>query len=40
MGHNPAAVYAIADRLSQPEGAWKPFERKGWRAFVFPDPHR
>ena len=40
MGHHPAAIYAIADRLSQPEGAWKPFERKGWRAFVFPDPHR
>jgi pimeloyl-ACP methyl ester carboxylesterase len=40
MGHHPAAIYAIADRLSQREGAWKPFERKGWRALVFPDPHR
>jgi pimeloyl-ACP methyl ester carboxylesterase len=40
MGHHPAAIYAIADRLSQREGAWKPFERKGWRSFVYPDPNR
>ncbi len=25
MGHNPAAAYVVADRLAQPEGAWKPF---------------
>lgn len=26
---NPAVFYIVADRLSQPEGEWKPFERKG-----------
>jgi pimeloyl-ACP methyl ester carboxylesterase len=40
MGHNPAAVYAVADRLAQPEGAWKPFNRNGWRSLVYPDPLR
>jgi pimeloyl-ACP methyl ester carboxylesterase len=38
LGHNPAAVYAIADRLVQREGEWKPFGRSGWRAFVYPEP--
>jgi pimeloyl-ACP methyl ester carboxylesterase len=40
MGHHPAAVYAVADRLAQPEGKWKPFDRSGWRSIVFPDPNR
>ncbi len=40
LGHHPAAVYAIADRLAQPEGQWKKFERNGWRSLVFPDPKR
>jgi hypothetical protein len=40
MGHHPAVVYAVADRLAQPEGAWKPFDRSGWRGFVYPDPNR
>ena len=40
MAVNPAAVFAIADRLSQPEGAWMPFDRSGWRSFIFPDPAR
>lgn len=40
MGHHPAVVYAVADRLAQPEGAWKPFDRGGWRALVYPDPDR
>ncbi len=40
MGHHPAAVYAVADRLAQPEGRWKPFDRSGWRAVVYPDPYR
>jgi len=25
LGHNPAALWVIADRLSQPEGSWRPF---------------
>lgn len=40
MAHHPAVVYAVAERLAQPEGAWKPFERNGWRSLVFPDPNR
>lgn len=40
LGHHPAAVYAIADRLAQPEGAWKPFARGGLRSLFFPDPSR
>jgi pimeloyl-ACP methyl ester carboxylesterase len=40
MGHHPAAVYAVADRLAQKEGRWAPFDRSGWRSLVYPDPHR
>ena len=40
MGHHPAAVYAVADRLAQKEGQWRPFDRSGWRSVVYPDPHR
>jgi len=41
LGHHPAAVYAIADRLAQPESAWKKFDRcSGWRPAVFPDWQR
>ena len=36
LGHHPAAVFAIADRLSQKEGSWKPFDRSGFRAIAFP----
>ena len=36
LGVNPAAVYAIADRLAQPEDEWQPFEPKGLAALVFP----
>ena len=38
MAVHPAVLYAIAERLAQPEGQWKPFERRGWRATVFPPP--
>jgi pimeloyl-ACP methyl ester carboxylesterase len=40
LGHHPAVVYAIADRLAQPEAAWKKFDRGGWRHVVFPDWRR
>ncbi|MEM7289237.1 MAG: alpha/beta hydrolase [Pseudomonadota bacterium] len=36
LGHHPAAVFAIADRLAQKEGKWKPFDRSGFRAIAFP----
>lgn len=40
MGANASVLYALADRLSQPEGAWKPFDRSGLGALVYPDPRR
>ncbi len=36
MGVNGAIYYAIADRLAQAEGEWRPFDRSGWRALVYP----
>ncbi len=36
LGVNPAAIYAIADRLAQPEGKWKRFAPKGLAALMFP----
>jgi pimeloyl-ACP methyl ester carboxylesterase len=36
LGVNPAAVYAIADRLAQPEGEWTPFVARGLAAWAFP----
>ncbi|MEO0682339.1 MAG: alpha/beta hydrolase [Pseudomonadota bacterium] len=40
LGHHPAALYAIADRLAQAEGGWAPFDRTGARGFVYPKPER
>jgi pimeloyl-ACP methyl ester carboxylesterase len=40
MGANPAVLWAIADRLAQAEGAWKPFDREGLlRGLVYRKPH-
>jgi len=38
LGAHPAVLYAVADRLSQPEGEWKPFDRKPFGPLVFPRP--
>lgn len=35
IGAHPLALYAIADRLAQPEGEWRPFHREGWRALAY-----
>ncbi len=40
IGVHPLALYALADRLAQPEGDWRPFQRRGLRARLYPDPHR
>lgn len=40
IGAHAAAWYAIADRLAQPEGEWRPFHRLGWREWLFRDPYR
>jgi pimeloyl-ACP methyl ester carboxylesterase len=36
LGANPAVWWAIADRLALPENGWKPFERSGARALIYP----
>jgi pimeloyl-ACP methyl ester carboxylesterase len=38
MAVHPLVLFAVADRLAQPEGQWQPFERRGWRAAAFPKP--
>ena len=40
LGHNPAVLYAICDRLAQPEGGWRRFERTGLRSLIYRDPNR
>jgi pimeloyl-ACP methyl ester carboxylesterase len=40
IGFHPLALHALADRLAQPEGAWRPFERRGARRLLYPDPMR
>ena len=41
LGVNPSAWWVVADRLAQPEGQWKRFERKrGLHGIIFPDPRR
>ena len=36
LGVNPTVMLAVADRLAQPEGQWKPFEANGLSALLFP----
>ncbi len=40
MGLNPLTLYALADRLAQAEGEWRPFDRSGLRSYLYPDPRR
>ena len=35
LGVNPLVMVAVADRLAQPEDDWRPFDRSGWREYVF-----
>ncbi|MEO1662215.1 MAG: alpha/beta fold hydrolase [Pseudomonadota bacterium] len=37
LGVNPLVMVAVADRLAQPDGEWAPFDKSGWREFVFKD---
>jgi pimeloyl-ACP methyl ester carboxylesterase len=39
LGVNPLALHALADRLAQPEGQWRPFARTGAKRFVYRAPH-
>ena len=38
LGINPLVLYALADRLAQPAGQWKPFDASGVRRWFFPAP--
>ncbi len=43
MGMNPTALYAIADRLAQPEGQWRRFDHEahtGLKKLLYLDPQR
>jgi len=41
LGVNPLVLWMIAERLAQPEGQWRPFERRGpWRSLLYRDPHK
>ncbi len=43
MGLNPSALYAIADRLAQPEGGWRRFDHEGHsgiKKLIYMDPQR
>jgi hypothetical protein len=35
MGMNPFALYAVADRLAQEPGQWKPFGIEGARRWFY-----
>ncbi|MFM9977788.1 MAG: lipase family alpha/beta hydrolase [Sphingomonadaceae bacterium] len=36
LGVNGLVYYAVADRLAQPEGSWKPFAPKGMSRLLYP----
>lgn len=40
LGVNPLELDALADRLAQPEGAWRPLERRRLRRWLYADPGR
>lgn len=35
LGINPTVLYAVAERLSQPDGDWRPFAVEGWRRMLY-----
>ena len=38
LGHHPASIWAVADRLAQREGTWKPFKAPLFLRPAFPKP--
>jgi hypothetical protein len=40
LGHNAAAVWAVADRLAQRDGEWAPFAPPSAMSWCYPDPER
>lgn len=37
LGHNPAVLWVVADRLAQAEGAWHPFRPPSVARYLFPE---
>lgn len=35
LGFDPTVLYATADRLATADGAWRPFERRGWKFAMY-----
>lgn len=35
LGFNASALYLLAERLAQPEQGWEPFQRSGWKRWVY-----
>jgi len=40
LGHHPAVLWAVADRLAQPPGEWQPFRAAGAWALLYPRASR
>lgn len=40
LAHNPMVLFALADRLAQPDGQWKHFDRSGIKGLIYRDPRR
>ena len=38
LGHNASVVYAVSDRLAQPEGGWRPFLPGAPLRYLYPHP--
>jgi hypothetical protein len=38
LAYNPTAVFAIADRLAQPQGEWQPFRPPPHMRHLYPSP--
>lgn len=38
LGHNPSVLAVVADRLSLPEGEWRPFKPARWARGCYPRP--
>jgi pimeloyl-ACP methyl ester carboxylesterase len=38
LGHHPAVIYAVSDRLARPEGEWTPFSPPSPLRWLFPRP--
>ena len=36
LGHSPAVLWAVADRLAQPAGTWRPFAPPRWLRPLYP----